>query len=45
VIMPRVDVETLLSPRLYTYEQLEQAITIAMILGRGKFLLVEPPKR
>jgi hypothetical protein len=45
VIVYRVDVETLLSPRLYTPEQLERAITIALILGRGKFVLVEAPKR
>lgn len=42
--MSGIHVETLLSPKLYTYEQIERALTIACILARGRFVLVEAPE-
>ena len=43
--MPGVHVETIHNPRRYAYAQIETARAIAQRLGRGKLVLVEPPKR
>jgi hypothetical protein len=43
--IPGVHVETLQSPVRYTHAQIELACAIAQLLGRGKLVLVEPPKR
>jgi hypothetical protein len=43
--IPGVHIETLQNPVRYTYAQIERACSIAQLLGRGKFVLVEPPKR
>ena len=43
--LPGVHIETLQNPVRYTYAQIEQACAIAQLLGRGKLVLVEPPKR
>ena len=40
-----VHIETLENPVYYTHAQLEQACALAQLLGRGKLLLVEPPRR
>ena len=40
-----VHIETLHNPIRYSYAQIEQACTLAAILNRGKFVLVEPPRR
>ena len=42
---PGVHVETLRNPTLYEPAQIEQACVIAHALNRGRFLLVEPPRR
>ena len=42
---PGVHVETLQNPSQYAREQIERACVIAYRLNRGRFLLVEPPKR
>jgi hypothetical protein len=39
-----VYIETLHNPVTYSEEQIEQACKIAALLGRGKFVLVEPPE-
>lgn len=38
-------IETLHNPIRYSYAQMEQACTLAAALKRGKFVLVEPPRR
>jgi hypothetical protein len=43
--MPGVHIETLHNPTRYTHAQIERACTIASMLNRGKFVLVEPPRR
>ena len=43
--IPGVHIETVHNPIRYTYAQIEQACAIAQLLGRGKLVLVEPPKR
>lgn len=37
-------IETLLPPSSYPREQLKRALLIAMMLDRGKFILVELPE-
>lgn len=39
-----VYIETLRDPRSYGNEQIELACRIAAILGRGRLVLVEPPR-
>jgi len=41
--IPGVHIETLHNPTRYSYSQLERACTLAALLRRGKFVLVEPP--
>ena len=43
--VPGVHIETLDDPRSYTPEQIERACRIASLLGRGRLVLVEPPKQ
>ena len=43
--MPGVHIETIHNPRRYTDAQIDSACAIAQRLGRGKLVLVEPPKR
>jgi len=43
--IPGVHIETLQNPARYTYAQIERACAIALVLNRGKLLLVEPPSR
>jgi hypothetical protein len=43
--IPGVHIETIHNPSRYTYAQIERACAIAERLGRGKLLLLEPPKR
>ena len=43
--IPGIHIETIHNPCLYTYAQVERACAIAMMLGRGKLVLVEPPGR
>lgn len=43
--VPGVHIETLRNPVRYTYAQIELACHIAGHLDRGKFVLVEAPKR
>jgi hypothetical protein len=45
MVTRRVNVETLLAPSLYRAEQIELALAVAWVLGRGRFVLVEAPKR
>jgi hypothetical protein len=45
MLIPGVHIETLQNPVLYTYAQIERACSIAQLLGRGKLVLLEPPKR
>jgi hypothetical protein len=40
-----VHIETLHNPTRYTYAQIEKACAMAQMLNRGKFVLVEPPRR
>jgi hypothetical protein len=42
---PLVHVETLHQPLLYTSRQILQAYAIARSIGRGRFVLAEPPER
>lgn len=42
--MPGVHIETLHHPREYSVRQLEQAYKVATALGRGRLLLLEPPR-
>jgi hypothetical protein len=39
-----VHIETLHNPTRYSYAQIEQACSLAALLNRGKFVLVEPPR-
>jgi hypothetical protein len=43
--MPGVHIETIHNPRRYTCAQIDRPCAIAQSLGRGKLVLVEPPKR
>jgi hypothetical protein len=43
--VPGVHIETLHNPLRYTYAQIEMACTVAQMLDRGKFVLVERPRR
>jgi hypothetical protein len=43
--IPGVHIETLHNPVRYTYSQIEKACAIAQMLNRGKFFLLEPPRR
>ena len=43
--VPGVHIETLQDPRRYTSDQIERACLIASLLGRGRLVLVEPPKQ
>jgi hypothetical protein len=45
MVTRRVNVETLFAPSLYTADQIEIALAVAWLLGRGRFVLVEPPAR
>jgi len=38
-------IETLHNPVRYTPQQIEKATVLAHLLGRGKFVLCEPPRR
>ncbi len=40
-----IHIETLQSPQAYTSEQIDLACKVAGLLGRGRLLLVEPPRR
>jgi hypothetical protein len=42
--MPGVHIDSIQNPRRYTYAQIDRACAIAQRLGRGKLVLVEPPK-
>ena len=42
--IPSVHIETLHNPCRYTYAQIERACGLAMLLGRGKLVLVESPR-
>jgi Rad3-related DNA helicase len=43
--LPGVHIETLHNPAAYAPEQLEVACTVAGLLNRGRFLLLERPQR
>jgi len=43
--MPGVHIETLHNPTRYAPAQLELACSLAALLARGKFLLIEAPAR
>jgi hypothetical protein len=43
--IPGVHIETLHSPQSYTPQQLDLACKLAGLLGRGRLLLVESPRR
>jgi hypothetical protein len=43
--IPGIHIETLHSPQAYTPKQLDLACKVAGLLGRGRLLLVEPPRR
>jgi hypothetical protein len=45
VQLPGVHIETLHNPVHYTYAQIETACAVAQLLGRGKLVLAEPPRR
>jgi hypothetical protein len=45
MLIPGVHVETILNPTRYTYAQIELACLVASFMGRGKFVLLEMPKR
>jgi hypothetical protein len=42
--LPGVHIETLHNPIRYTYAQIETVCAIAHLLGRGKLVLIEPPR-
>ena len=44
MFLPGVHIETLLNPALYTAIQIERAARLAYALGRGRFVLLEPPR-
>jgi hypothetical protein len=41
--LPGVYIEVLASPNAYTGQQLDNAMRLAWLLKRGRFLLLEPP--
>jgi hypothetical protein len=43
--IPGVHIETVHNPLRYRSAQIDRACAIAQRLGRGKLVLVEPPKR
>ena len=43
--IPGVQIETIHDPSRYTYAQISRACAIARMLGRGKLVLVEAPRR
>ena len=43
--IPGVHIESIHNPRRYTHARIDRACAIAQRLGRGKLVLVEPPKR
>jgi hypothetical protein len=43
--LPSAHIETIHNPTRYTYAQIDRARAIAQMLGRGKLILVEPPRR
>jgi hypothetical protein len=43
--LPDVHIETLHEPDRYTHTQIERACRIARLLGRGRLVLLEPPRR
>lgn len=43
--IPGVHIETIVNPCRYTYSQIEKACAIAQLLGRGKLVLCERPKK
>jgi hypothetical protein len=43
--IPGVHIETLKNPQEYTPAQLDLACKVAGLLGRGRLLLLEPPRR
>jgi hypothetical protein len=45
VQIPGVHLETLRDPVRYTTAQLDYACAIAYMLGRGRFVLLEEPRR
>jgi hypothetical protein len=45
VQIPGVHIETLRNPQTYTPKQLDLACKVAGLLNRGRFLLVEAPRR
>lgn len=44
-LVPGSWIETLACPTAYTPAQIEKAAVVAHLLGRGRFVLVEPPCR
>ena len=40
-----VHIETIHEPNGYTHGQIERACTIAQLIGRGKLVLLEPPRQ
>lgn len=45
MLIPGVHVETAYNPAWYTSEQLDFACAFAYRLGRGRLMLLEPPRR
>jgi hypothetical protein len=45
MLIPGVHIETLHSPLEYSPKQLDLACKIAGLLGRGRLLLLEPPRK
>jgi hypothetical protein len=41
--VPDVRIETIDEPARYSFAQIARACTIAHVLGRGRFVLLEPP--
>ncbi len=39
-----VHIETLHNPTRYSFAQIERACSLAALLNRGRFVLVEPPR-
>ena len=42
--VPGVHIETLHNPARYTYDQLEMACAVALLLNRGRLVLAELPR-
>ncbi len=40
-----VQIETLEHPSRYSREQIDRACRIALLLGRGRLVLLEPPQK